>query len=80
MPHLVANLIYLSQNYSYYIRGDRSPLKATKLVYYCLSHVGVKAHLHIEQETRNRASLRETCGEIPTTHKARNRAGYENQP
>ena len=26
MPHLVATLIYLSQNYSYYIRGDRSPL------------------------------------------------------
>ena len=28
MPHLVATLIYLSQNYSYYIRGDRSPLKS----------------------------------------------------
>ena len=27
MPHLVATLIYLSQNYSYYIRGDKSPLK-----------------------------------------------------
>ena len=40
----------------------------------------VKAHLHIERETRNRANLRETRGEIPTTHKARNRAGYENQP
>ena len=26
VPHLVATLIYLSQNYSYYIRGDRSPL------------------------------------------------------
>ena len=26
MPHLVATLIYLSQIYSYYIRGDRSPL------------------------------------------------------
>ena len=26
MPHLVAILIYLSQTYSYYIRGDRSPL------------------------------------------------------
>ena len=25
-PHLVATLIYLSQNYSNYIRGDRSPL------------------------------------------------------
>ena len=23
VPHLVATLIYLSQNYSYYIRGDR---------------------------------------------------------
>ena len=26
VPHLVATLIYLSQNYSYYVRGDRSPL------------------------------------------------------
>ena len=26
MPHLVTTLIYLSQNYSYHIRGDRSPL------------------------------------------------------
>ena len=26
MPHLVATFIYLSQIYSYYIRGDRSPL------------------------------------------------------
>ena len=30
--HLVATLIYLSQNYSYYIRGDRSPLMLTKFV------------------------------------------------
>ena len=27
VPHLVATLIYLSQIYSYYIRGDRSPLR-----------------------------------------------------
>ena len=27
VPHLVATSIYLSQIYSYYIRGDRSPLK-----------------------------------------------------
>ena len=27
MPHLVAASIYLSQIYSYYIRGDRSPLR-----------------------------------------------------
>ena len=27
VPHFVATLIYLSQNYSYNIRGDRSPLK-----------------------------------------------------
>ena len=27
VPHLVATLIYLSQNYSYYIRGDRSPVR-----------------------------------------------------
>ena len=26
VPHLLATLIYLSQNYSYYTRGDRSPL------------------------------------------------------
>ena len=26
VPHLLATLIYLSQIYSYYIRGDRSPL------------------------------------------------------
>ena len=26
VPHLVATSIYLSQIYSYYIRGDRSPL------------------------------------------------------
>ena len=26
MPHFVTTLIYLSQNYSYYVRGDRSPL------------------------------------------------------
>ena len=26
MPNLVATLIYLPQNYSYYISGDRSPL------------------------------------------------------
>ena len=31
MPHLVATLIYLSQIYSYYIRGDRSPLSRLKL-------------------------------------------------
>ena len=27
VPHLVTTLIYLLQIYSYYIRGDRSPLK-----------------------------------------------------
>ena len=31
MPHLVATLIYLSQIYSYYIRGDRSPLNRETL-------------------------------------------------
>ena len=57
------------------------------MLVYCWSnvcHAGktitLKAHVHIERETRNRANLRETRGEIPTTHKARNRAGYENQP
>ena len=28
VPHLVATLLYLSLNYSYYIRGDRSPLNS----------------------------------------------------
>ena len=27
VPHLVATSIYLSQIYSYYIRGDMSPLR-----------------------------------------------------
>ena len=27
VPHLVATLIYLSQIYSYYVRGDKSPLR-----------------------------------------------------
>ena len=31
MPHLVATLIYLSQIYSCYIRGDRSPLLSCSL-------------------------------------------------
>ena len=35
MPHLVATLIYLSQNYSYYIRGDRSPITHTTGNGYC---------------------------------------------
>ena len=30
VPHLVATLIYLSQIYSYYIRGDMSPLTLIK--------------------------------------------------
>ena len=33
VPHLVATLIYLSQIYSYYIRGDRSPLKLMKITH-----------------------------------------------
>ena len=32
MPHLVATSIYLSQIYSYYIRGDRSPLRGFTLL------------------------------------------------
>ena len=31
VPHLMAAFIYLTQIYSYYIRGDRSPLKNTLL-------------------------------------------------
>ena len=46
MPHLVATLIYLSQNYSYYIRGDRSPLntklpKIRSLIGQCFHHVDI---------------------------------------
>ena len=33
MPLLVATLLYSSQNYSYYIRRDRSPLKHTGVVF-----------------------------------------------
>ena len=42
VPHLVATLIYLSQNYSYYIRGDRSPLKSK-------NHIQITTHheMHI---------------------------------
>ena len=29
VPHLVATLFYLSQMYSYYIRGDMSPLRCS---------------------------------------------------
>ena len=31
MPHLVATLLYLSQIYSHYIRGDRSPLTVDRV-------------------------------------------------
>ena len=31
--HLVATLIYLSQNYSYYIRGDISPLSISVSIF-----------------------------------------------
>ena len=37
MPHLVATLIYLSQNYSYYIRGDRSSLKTITYIKHCVT-------------------------------------------
>ena len=36
MPHRVATLIYLSQNYLYYIRGDRSPLTVYNM---CVSYL-----------------------------------------
>ena len=32
VPHLVATLIYFSQIYSYYIRGDRSPLSKVVII------------------------------------------------
>ena len=31
VPHLVATLIYLSKIYSYYIRGDMSPLNCYRV-------------------------------------------------
>ena len=40
MPHLVATLMYLSQNYSYHKRGDRSPL--VLVYYYYLKRYGVQ--------------------------------------
>ena len=50
MPHLVATLNYLSQIYSYYIKGDRSPLISelrNKNQIFCpvTSHINV-IHLH----------------------------------
>ena len=41
---IVATLIYLSQIYSYYIRGDRSPLINTGLVYIHILHNTVTQH------------------------------------
>ena len=41
MPHLVATSIYLSQIYSYYIRGDRSPLKPRRLNLQYVDHVNI---------------------------------------
>ena len=35
VPHLVATLIYFPQIYSYYIKGDRSPLNYPQ-IYICL--------------------------------------------
>ena len=44
MAHFVATLIYLSHNYSYHIRGDRSPLTAK--VWYISRRLGAKgSHL-----------------------------------
>ena len=34
--HLVATSIYLSQIYSYYVKGDRSPLTCSKALFYCV--------------------------------------------
>ena len=39
MPHFVATLIYLSQIYSYYIRGDRSPLPYSILFCYLMLNI-----------------------------------------
>ena len=51
-PHLVATLIYLSQNYSYYIRGDRSSLIdiLSKHAYGCMYH-GTSSQSHIHYDT-----------------------------
>ena len=38
MPHIVATLIYLSQMYSYYIRGDMSHLKHTTTLFSLSDH------------------------------------------
>ena len=43
VPHLVATLIFLSQNYSYYIRGDRSPLNGIHI----FSTRGGSIHLNV---------------------------------
>ena len=46
VPHLVASLNYLSQIYSYYIRGDMSPLRL-KSRYLTFLH-----HVHRMKETQ----------------------------
>ena len=50
VPHLVGTLIFLSQNYSNYIRGGRSPLNLYILVYEsqekCKKNINLGIHMY----------------------------------
>ena len=59
MPHLVATLIYLSQNYSYHIRGDRSPLGS---YFYVLDILGLKKMVSMIDQ----ANVKPVSGVIPS--------------
>ena len=48
VPHLVATLIYLSQIYLYYIRGDRSPLKIINIIIITIIiKKGILIYIHV---------------------------------
>ena len=48
VPHLVATLIYLSQIYLYYIRGDRPPLKIINIIIITIIiKKGILIYIHV---------------------------------
>ena len=52
VPHLVATLIYLSQNYSYYIRGNRSPLTFSNIFLSMLHSLTMQHNLYDKKYMR----------------------------
>ena len=56
-PHLVATLIYLSQMYSYYIRGDRSHINNTSSPYW----VNFEAYIYTNNIPRPNRANSEGC-------------------